>query len=51
MLRIDLLSNRPRPRITKCADPLKGAIRPLGLDHPLVAVTECNVKERFFRTV
>ncbi len=37
--------------IAKCTDPLKGAIRPLGLDHPLVAVAECNVKEQFFRTV
>jgi hypothetical protein len=37
--------------IAKCIDPLKGVIRPLGLDHPLVAVTECDVKERFFRTL
>jgi hypothetical protein len=37
--------------IAKCTDPLKGAIRPFGLDHPFVAVTECDVKERFFRTL
>ena len=37
--------------IAKCTDPLKGAIRPLGLDHQFVAVTECDVKERFFRTL
>jgi hypothetical protein len=35
--------------IAKCTDPLKGAIRPL--DHPLVAVTQCDVKERFFQTL
>ncbi len=37
--------------IAKRTDPLKGAIRPLGLDHPFVAVAECKVKERFFRTL
>ncbi len=30
---------------------LKSAIRPLGLDHPFVAVTEYDVKERFFRAL
>ncbi len=37
--------------IAKCTDPLKSAIRPLGLDHPFVAVTKYDVKERFFRTL
>src|SRR6476659_10054798 len=35
--------------ISKCTNPLKSAIRPLGLNHPFVAVTEYDVKERFFR--
>jgi hypothetical protein len=35
--------------ISKCTNPLKSAIRPLGLDHPFVAITEYDVKERFFR--
>jgi hypothetical protein len=37
--------------ITKCTNPLKSAIRPLGLNHPFVAVTEYDVKDRFFRTL
>jgi len=37
--------------IAKCTNPLKGAIRPLGLDRPFVAVTQCDVKERFFQTL
>lgn len=37
--------------IAKCTNPLKSAIRPLGLDHPFVAVTEYDVKERFFRAL
>ena len=37
--------------IPKRTNPLKSAIRPLGLDHPFVAVTEYDVKERFFRAL
>jgi hypothetical protein len=37
--------------IPKCTNPLKSAIRPLGLDHPFVALTEYDVKERFFRAL
>jgi hypothetical protein len=40
-----------RQVIAKCTNPLKSAIRPLGLDHPFVAVTEYDVKERFFRAL
>jgi hypothetical protein len=35
--------------IAKCTDLLKSAIRPLGLDHPFVAITD--VEERLFRTL
>ena len=36
--------------IVESVDALKGAIRPLSLDCPLIAVTEGNVKDRLLRT-
>jgi hypothetical protein len=36
--------------IVESVDALKGAIRPLSLDCPLIAVTKGNVKDRLLRT-
>ena len=37
--------------IVEGVDALKGAIRPLSLDCPLIAVTEDNVKDRLLRAL
>jgi hypothetical protein len=37
--------------IVESLDVLKGAVRPLGLNCPLVAVTEDNVKDRLLRAL
>ena len=37
--------------IVESVDVLKGAVRPLGLDCPLVEVTEDNVKDRLLRAL
>jgi hypothetical protein len=37
--------------IVEGVDALKGTIRPLSLDHPLIAVNEDNVKDRLLRAL
>jgi hypothetical protein len=46
-----LIQSSCKGTIVEGVDALKGAIRPLSLDCPLIAVTEDNVKDRLLRAL